>query len=263
LHDVARELLQDGEAKVVVGYGEGSFGRVRPIFVADPAGTDRLVYDGRCTQNLAVYTYKKETAAMGRPAVVAGAATLRAVMRLAAERQLKEGDLVAIVASGEEVAVCRTLDEMESRLDAAAPKPREADAEAIARIEAMTQVERWAYWREEMERCIRCYACRQACPLCYCTQCAVELNRPQWIPVGATATGNLEWHVMRAMHLSGRCIECGQCGDACPEGIPIHLLTVKLAADVRATYGAATGMTRDEGCAMSTFRPDDRENFIG
>ncbi|MDR0509775.1 MAG: 4Fe-4S dicluster domain-containing protein [Rikenellaceae bacterium] len=263
LQDTARSLLDAGEVKVAIGYGEGSVGRVRPLFVTDAAGAQGLIYDGRCTQNLAVYTYKKETAAMGKPAVTAGVATMRALMRLVAERQLREGDFIALAVVGDEVTVCRTLSEMENWLAAAAPKPREADMEMIARIEAMTPAERWAFWRGEMDRCFRCYACRQACPLCYCTQCTVEVNQPQWIPVGATVQGNLEWHAMRAMHLAGRCIECGQCGDACPVDIPIHLLTVKLAADVRNVYGAATGMARDETCAMSIFKPDDRENFIG
>jgi len=99
--------------------------------------------------------------------------------------------------------------------------------------------------------------------LCYCDQCTVELNQPQWISVASSSLGNLEWHLMRAMHLAGRCISCGQCAEACPMDIPLHLLTFKVSEDIKEIYGSVPGMNLKEKCAMSTFKPDDKENFIG
>ena len=40
--------------------------------------------------------------------------------------------------------------------------------EAIAFLEALPADQRWRFWQQEFGRCIRCYACRGACSLCYC-----------------------------------------------------------------------------------------------
>lgn len=264
INEIAKKWLAGGEVKVFVGYGEGTNGRVRPLFVCNGEDADKLIYDERCTQNLAVYTYKKESRSLGKPAIVANINTLRAIIRLAAEKQLKDDDLIVLAVNDRgEVTECRSFDEMEQYIARENPQIKEKDLEKIRQIEAMTLSERWNFWQKEMENCIRCYACRQACPMCYCTQCTVEVNKPQWISVPPSKLGNLEWHVMRAMHLAGRCISCGQCSDACPMDIPIHLLPVRLAQEIKETYGTTVGLSRQEGCALSTFQPDDKENFIG
>ncbi len=264
INEIAARLLNAGDVKVVIGYGEGSFGHVRPFFATNEEEAGKLVYDKRCTQNLATYIYKKETAKLGKPAIVANLATLRGIIRLASEKQVKEGDLIALcINDSGEVTECNTLTEIENYLSSITPQIKPEDKEMIEKLDAMTPTERWNFWSTEMENCIKCYACRQACPLCYCTQCAVEVNQPQWIPVASNTLGNLEWHIMRAMHLSGRCVECGQCGDACPVNIPIHLLPIKLSEKINNIYGTVSGMSTQEGNTLSTFKPDDKENFIG
>lgn len=264
INEIAARLLETGEAKVVIGYGEGSFGNIRPVFIRNKEEAGKLIYDKRCTQNLAMYTYKKETAKLGKPAIVANFSTLRGIIRLASENQLKDGELITLYINElGEVTECKTLSEIETVLSEITPEIKPEDKALIDKLDAMTPQERWNFWISEMESCIKCYACRQACPLCYCTQCAVEVNQPQWIPVKSSTSGNLEWHIMRAMHLSGRCVECGQCGEACPVNIPIHLLPIKLAEEIKIIYGTVSGMKAQESNTLSTFKPDDKENFIG
>ncbi|MDR0799708.1 MAG: 4Fe-4S dicluster domain-containing protein, partial [Dysgonamonadaceae bacterium] len=206
---------------------------------------------------------KKEIAGLGKPAIVANIPTLRGIIRLAAENQIGDGDLIVIAANvNGEAEVLNTLEDIENYLAAVAPQLPEKDCQLLDKLKAMHVSERWNFWQNEMKNCIRCYACRQACPLCYCNQCTVEINQPQWIPVAASVLGNLEWHLMRAMHLSGRCVECGQCGEACPVNIPIHLLPIRLAEEMKELYGSAAGMKRDESCEMSSFKPNDKEHFI-
>jgi Fe-S-cluster-containing hydrogenase component 2 len=68
----------------------------------------------------------------------------------------------------------------------------------------------------------------------------------------------MEWQINRVMHLAGRCSDCSSCGAACPVGIPIHLLTHKMAEDVKKNFGESDG----KGNVLSTFKPEDKENFI-
>ncbi len=98
--------------------------------------------------------------------------------------------------------------------------------------------------------------------MCYCERCTMDCNRPQWVPVASHALGNLEYHLVRAMHLAGRCVECGSCGQACPVGIPIHLFTVFAEESVRRQFGQRGGASARADYALSSFRPGDQEGFI-
>ncbi len=221
------------------------------------------MYNSSCIQNLAVYLYKKELSALGKPAIVANIHTLRGIVRLVVEKQIDQKEMIIIAESNDDFTVLKNLDDLKDYLSEITPQLSETDQTMLDKLNSMTPAERHAFWQQELEKCIKCYACRQACPLCYCTRCTVEENQPQWIPVAASKVGNLEWHLMRAMHLSGRCVECGQCGSACPVNIPIHLLPMRLSQEMRTQFGSVTGMSMSEKCDMSTFRPDDKENFIG
>lgn len=132
----------------------------------------------------------------------------------------------------------------------------------LEKLNKMTPAERFSYWESELSKCIKCYACRQACPMCYCTRCTVEVNQPQWIPVQSNTQGNMDWHIMRAMHLAGRCISCGECGRACPVGIPCHLLTMHLTDKVYENFKVHAGTSDKMNSVLSTFEPDDKESFI-
>ena len=90
----------------------------------------------------------------------------------------------------------------------------------------------------------------------------MDCNRPQWVPVASHELGNLEYHAVRAMHLAGRCVQCGECGRACPVGIPIHLLTCYAEESVRRQFGQPAGASATLNYALGTFRPDDQETFI-
>jgi len=132
----------------------------------------------------------------------------------------------------------------------------------LAELNKLNPEEKFAYWQQELSKCIKCYACRQACPMCYCTRCAVEVNQPQWIPVQANTHGNMEWHILRAMHLAGRCISCGECGRSCPVGIPCHLLTMQLTDQVYNYFKVYAGTSDKMNSVLSTFEPNDKESFI-
>lgn len=258
----AKELLAAGTVKVVVGYGEGSDKyRARAVFVRKPEQADQLICDDRCKQNLAVYLTKPEIKALGKPAIVAKPPAMRTLLQLAAEKQLAPGDVVVLgVSTDGKLLDLPDFKAIEGYV-ATVPMEWESNPE-LARLEAMSADERWAYWRQQFSKCLKCYACRSSCPLCYCSRCTVDCNQPQWISTAPHALGNLEWHLMRAMHLAGRCIDCGTCADACPVGIPLNLLTQMLAREVKSDFGMVAGLNADAEYALSSFKPDDKEDFI-
>ncbi len=83
-----------------------------------------------------------------------------------------------------------------------------AGPNGLDRLMAKSPAERWAFWKAEFARCVKCYACRQVCPMCYCERCIVDKNRPVVIDTSATLKGNFAWHITRAFHLAGRCVGC-------------------------------------------------------
>jgi len=263
LKEKAKQLLESGEVKAVLGFCAGTYGRRRPAFARTPEQAERLVLDEACEQNLATYVTRKEVKRLGRVAVAAKPSVLRAILQLTAEHQVKEGDLLALAvdASGQ-VQELPTAQAIEERLALEPHQLPAKDKEMLDKLRKMSRAERFAFWQAEFSRCVKCYACRASCPMCYCENCTMDCNRPQWVPVPSHAQGNLEYHTVRAMHLAGRCVECGDCGRACPVDIPIHLLTFSAEESVHTQFGQRAGASVKLDYALSTFRPDDKESFI-
>ncbi|MCK5558167.1 MAG: 4Fe-4S dicluster domain-containing protein, partial [Candidatus Hydrogenedentes bacterium] len=132
----------------------------------------------------------------------------------------------------------------------------------VQELEALSTDERWEFWRSHLDRCIRCYACRQACPLCYCKRCIVEKSMPQWVETSPHLRGNLAWHVVRAFHLAGRCVGCGECERACPMDIPLSVLNRKMERLVREKYGFVSGIFTEEATPFTTFSNEDSDDGI-
>jgi ferredoxin len=134
--------------------------------------------------------------------------------------------------------------------------------EDVRKVEAMGAAEKWKFFDELLSTCIRCYACRNACPLCYCPTCFVDESKPQWVGKGQDPTDTRTFHFLRAFHCAGRCTDCGSCERACPMGIPVRQFTKKLEKDAKELFGWEAGMTLDARPPLDTFRPDDPGAFI-
>jgi ferredoxin len=262
LKQVAKRLLEQGDVQVVVGYGKGTGPIRRPYFAREVAQVERLVLDEACTQNLAGYATRQEVKRLGKMALVALPSTQRAILQLMAERQLREGELTVLAVDGNEVKEIASASALEEHLALKLSELKAEDKALLEKLNAMDREERWAFWQKELARCMKCYACRNSCPMCYCDHCTMDCNRPQWVPVASHQVGNLEYHMVRTMHLAGRCVECGECGRACPVGIPVHLLTYCAEETIHAEFGQRAGHKAKLDYALSTFRADDKESFI-
>jgi len=133
---------------------------------------------------------------------------------------------------------------------------------AVREFEAMPAAERWQFFMAQASRCTRCYACRNACPLCYCAECFVDSTQPRWLSLSTDATDALVFQIMRVMHTAGRCVDCGACERACPVGLDLRLLTKKMEKDVEELFHYKAGLDVHEPMPLSTFSPDDPGDFI-
>ena len=108
----------------------------------------------------------------------------------------------------------------------------------VAKIEAMTSDERFEFWQSQLSRCIRCNACRDACPACTCEKCVFD-NPGSGVENKSPANSFEEkmFHIIRAFHVAGRCTDCGECSRVCPQNIPLHLLNRKFIKDINEFYG--------------------------
>jgi formate dehydrogenase (coenzyme F420) beta subunit len=148
---------------------------------------------------------------------------------------------------------------------------------AVSALSEKAPEERSAFWSYQFDRCIRCYACRAVCPMCYCDECVVDstnfivspattadekANRVRWINRSATSSENAMYHMVRAMHLAGRCTDCGECERVCPVHIPLRLLNTMLESEALEMFQYTPGLDADLPSLISSFRDGDPNDFV-
>lgn len=257
LEETARSLFKEEKVNLIIGFEEGSR-HPRPFFCTSTDNIPKLILDKRCHNNTAVYLTKKDLLGTGLVGIVATLRVLKSALQLSLENQINEGQFIFIAGEdASDVQVLKDKASIQSYVDAHPEIPDSKVEERLHHIESMSREDRWAFWKNELSKCIRCYACRAACPLCYCERCVAEVNCPQWIDPWAAPLSNMEWQVNRAMHMAGRCTGCGACYEACPLDLPINLLTKELSSEISEDFGKGIS-----GNVLSSFNPADKENFF-
>jgi len=262
LIEKVKSLFNEGSIQLAIGFEEGNHGP-RPFFCKNIKEANRLIQDQHCTNNIAVYLTRTELFGTDRVALIANFPALRTVIQLASENQLKQDQWIILTTDQQgEVIQFVDFEEIKTYLSHHPLSVSDENQQLLEEIRNMPREKRWQYWTHEMSKCIKCYACRAACPLCYCSRCIVEVNCPQWIQPWSAPLSNMEWQINRVMHMAGRCVECGACAEACPVDIPLHLLTLSMAENIRNEFGKQPGSSEENGNVLSTFKVEDKENFI-
>lgn len=273
----ARELFEAGEVSAFAAWEAGRFEGVRsPMVARKGEDVERLVCDDYCAPLIAKYAL--EHVSEGKVGLVARGCEARAVNRFIADRQLKRDQVYVLglpcsgmkdPETGEELKRCAecqkrnpvVFDEM---LADEVEEPRPYRFAEVDRIEAMGREERRAYFDNVYSACIRCYACRNACPVCTCRECFVEQERVGWQGKEHSLDEARFYGLTRAFHVGDRCIECGECERVCPMHLPLMSLVHKQVRDIDRLFGPyeGGGLSDSGPDPLRTYKTDDIEEFM-
>jgi len=113
-----------------------------------------------------------------------------------------------------------------------------AKSQRVERIDALAEEDAFQEWLGHFKKCIKCYGCRDVCPMCFCKECSLE--HPDLMSTGTVPPDTI-FQLVRAIHMAGRCIDCGLCEENCPADIPLRVLYKKGNALVQDLFGYQTG----------------------
>lgn len=115
--------------------------------------------------------------------------------------------------------------------------------------------ERLDYWIREFNKCIKCYGCRDACPICYCDHCLLEANRG--FVEGGKIPPDAVFPLTRLAHVADSCINCGQCQDACPMELPLSKLFNLLNTKLSEVFDYTPGVDVEQGPPLSAVMMEE------
>jgi ferredoxin len=169
----------------------------------------------------------------------------RGLIELAKRNQVDLGRLrmIRLACTAEERDACRCEWPYPTSIDVGEKVVGTADA-LVAEHQALSPQERTAFWQQHFAHCVKCYACRTACPQCFCETCVLEDNL--WVQSGTVTPGFPAYHLVRAYHTIGKCVGCRECEQACPADIPLTVLYTLLRKDAEELFGYIPGRSVDD-----------------
>ena len=126
---------------------------------------------------------------------------------------------------------------------------------------------------EYLSGCVNCYNCRVACPVCYCKECVFNTDvfeHKPWQYLGwakrkdslKLPTDTVFYHLTRMAHMSTACVGCGQCSNACPNGIAVMELFRTVASRTQKSFGYEPGLSLDQAPPLTVFKEDEFQDTV-
>ena len=245
------DAVREAVASLLAG---GQVDGVLALRADGPASTPHLFRPGDSLDDLVLwpkYNLPKtldlllETHPEARLGMVTRGCEERGLIELAKRNQvdLDRVEMILLACTAEERDECRCAWPYPSRVDVGEKVEGIAD-EILAEHEKLGLEERTAFWQKQFARCIKCYACRTACPQCFCEVCVLEDDL--YVETGTLAPPFPSYHLIRAYHTVSKCVGCMECEWACPADIPLTVLYTLLRRDAEEMFEYVPGRSVDD-----------------
>ena len=265
------ELLKNETIGYCIGWGATRFeDKTTPVFITKPEDAAKLVWNKYCINGTAKYLLDDRFPEQKIGIIVRGCDS-RAVNRIIKDKQIKREDLyiIGVPCDGKENPVCEGCQHKnpliyDELIGEAVSETVNADRfKEVEEFETLSPDERYEFWAKQYDKCIHCYACRNACPACNCRECYADQARENWQGKQNNRNSNQVYGLTRAYHVGDRCIECGECERVCPMGLPIMRQTKKMLKDINDLFGDyECGLGDEREHVLGEFDLEDRDEFM-
>lgn len=237
-------MLEEKQADGILGLMKGQWDIIQPHIFSDPGELENLVLEPKWHVAKLAMKILRTGSSGYRLAVICRGCDERAIFELLKRNQIEKEKIltVGIACSYEQASVCLCRRPYPAKLDAgkAGPGVDPFDDERVRDLLTGDDKERMMRWANVLKRCIKCYGCRNSCPICICEPC--KLEDEVWVRRGSIPAEMMVFHLIRAFHLSDTCVACGACQEACPVGIPLMSLQLSMRKALQEKYDYEAGI---------------------
>lgn len=244
LKEIIKTVLREKQADGVLGLREGEWGIIQPYIFEEPGQVEAVVKEPKWLLAKMAMSILRSSREGYRLAVISRGCDERALTELVKRNQIEKDRLltIGIACSAEQASVCLCQRPYPEKLDAGVPAAgvdpfQDKMVQELLIGDGPARMEKWA---KLLKRCIKCYGCRNSCPICVCIPCKLEDN--VWVETGVIPAEMIAYHLIRAFHLSDTCVACKACQEACPVNIPLLALQLSMRETLRQTYNYEAGL---------------------